>query len=183
VGHPISAADIGATAMLTSTRCPVLDSSTLPTLPSWALQQVDSFLRYIGRHANVVATAARGRVEMWRCWSCSTPDAAQVLRPALSAPRFRPFAPPPLSRRFYTVDFTKSATEPRQLQLLRSFERFRCWFVLITSIIPGGKDLGGTPRYVPPKPVPLTDCAAKTIRGMHHRASRSADRRKAPFPP
>jgi hypothetical protein len=28
-----------------------------PTVSTWALQRVDSFLRYTGRHANVVATA------------------------------------------------------------------------------------------------------------------------------
>jgi len=38
-----------------------------PTLPTWArLQQVVTYLRYIGREANVVAKAAHGRVEMWR---------------------------------------------------------------------------------------------------------------------
>jgi len=30
-----------------------------PTLPTWALQQVVGYLRYTGRHANVVGKAAR----------------------------------------------------------------------------------------------------------------------------
>jgi hypothetical protein len=35
-----------------------LPGPTRPTLPTWAVQQVGSYLRYTGHHANVVATAA-----------------------------------------------------------------------------------------------------------------------------
>jgi len=34
-----------------------------PTLPTWALQQVVGYLRYTGRHVDVVATAARDPYE------------------------------------------------------------------------------------------------------------------------
>jgi len=37
----------------------VLESGFGPTLPTWALQQVVGYLRYIGRDANAVAKAAR----------------------------------------------------------------------------------------------------------------------------
>src|SRR6266436_3467270 len=42
-----------------------------PTLPTWSLQQVGSFPGFTGRVYNIVAEAARGRVEMWRGFSRS----------------------------------------------------------------------------------------------------------------
>src|SRR5258708_7425115 len=49
----------------TSYSCSVLESGFGPTLPTWALQQVVGYLRYIGRDANAVAKAARDPSRTW----------------------------------------------------------------------------------------------------------------------
>src|SRR5882757_3306083 len=36
-----------------------------PTLPTWTVPQVGSYLRYTGRDANVVQTAARDPLQTW----------------------------------------------------------------------------------------------------------------------
>jgi hypothetical protein len=56
----------------------VLESGFGPTLPTWALQQVVGYLRYIGRDANAVAKAARDPKQTFG------PDQPSMLKSTLS---------------------------------------------------------------------------------------------------
>src|SRR5258706_13929407 len=64
-------------------------------LASWAMRQIGSYLGYTGRAANVAATAALGRVEMWRgfCRSDISVSAPFVWR-CLSGSTVAPFPHP-----------------------------------------------------------------------------------------
>src|SRR5882757_3052608 len=64
-------------------------------LASWAMRQIGSYLGYTGRAANVAATAALGRVEMWRgfCRSDISVSAPFVWR-CLSGSTMAPFPHP-----------------------------------------------------------------------------------------